>query len=132
MPELNRSDDTVNLGPGQLTINQGDFREQQDVIGDSLLQLGGRGEVGPGETVNNPLNAPFVLYVNPYIGQDTIAFGNYATNDDDLEQPPPDRSSAPGLRLHRSSPLRQPQPRHHRSWHHHQQELSKRRRQHPL
>ena len=85
MPELNRSDDAANLGPGQLTINQGEFREQQDVIGDSLLQLGGRGEVGPGETVNNPLNAPFVLYVNPYIGQDTIAFGNYATNDDDLE-----------------------------------------------
>ena len=48
-----------------------------------LLQLGGRGEVTPGSgTVNDPLNAPFVLYVNPYIGKDDFAFGSYATEDD--------------------------------------------------
>ena len=82
MAELNRSDDTTNLGPGQLTINQGDFRTQQDVIGDSLLQLGGQGEVSPGASVNDPLNAPFKLYVDPYIGKDDIAFGSYATADD--------------------------------------------------
>ena len=82
MAELNRSDDTTNLGPGQLTINQGDFRTQQNVIGDSLLQLGGQGEVSPGASVNDPLNSPFVLYVNPYIGKDDIALGSYATADD--------------------------------------------------
>ena len=53
-----------------IAIPQGSFRDQQDVIGDSLLRLGGRGEVVPGSgTVNDPLNAPFVLYVNPYIGK---------------------------------------------------------------
>ena len=83
MAELNRSNDTTNLGPGQLTISQGDFRTQQDVIGDSLLQLGGRGEVqAGGATVNDPLNAPFVLYVNPYIGRDDFVFGSYASADD--------------------------------------------------
>ena len=76
MAELNRSNDTTNLGPGQLTINQGQFRTQQDVIGDSLLQLGGRGEVSPGNSVNDPLSAPFILYVNPYIGKDDIVFGS--------------------------------------------------------
>ena len=43
MPELNRST-TPQIGSGPTTINQGQFRTQQDVIGDSLLQLGGRGE----------------------------------------------------------------------------------------
>lgn len=80
MAELNRSDDTTNLGPGQLAINQGQFRTQQDVIGDSLLQLGGKGNVTPGFEQNDPLNAPFVLYVNPYIGKDDIAFGSYAND----------------------------------------------------
>ena len=84
MAELNRSNDTTNLGPGQLTINQGQFRTQQDVIGDSLLQLGGRGEVSPGASVNDPLSAPFVLYVNPYIGKDDIVFGSYASSNTDV------------------------------------------------
>ena len=84
MAQINRSDDATNLGPGQLGINQGDFREQQDAIGDSLRMLAGFAEVEPGAgTVNNPLNAPFVLYVNPYTGRDTFAFGSYAEADDD-------------------------------------------------
>ena len=83
MAKLNRSDDTTNKGPGRIDINQGDFREQQDVVGDSLLQLGGRGEVEPGAgQVNDPLNAPFVLYVNPYTGKDDVVLGSYATEDD--------------------------------------------------
>ena len=85
MARLNRSDDTGanREGPGRLSIPQGRFRTQQDVIGDSLLQLGGRGEVQPGGgDVNDPLNAPFVLYVNPYTGRDDFAFGSYATADD--------------------------------------------------
>ena len=84
MGKLNRSDDTTNKGPGYLTINQGDFRGQQNVVGDSLLQLGGRGEVSQGATVNDPLNAPFVLYVNPYTGKDDIVFGSYATSNADV------------------------------------------------
>ena len=84
MAKLNRSDDSTNKGPGRIDINQGDFRSQQDVLGDSLLQLGGRGEVAPGAgTVNDPLNAPFVLYVNPYIGKDDFVFGSYATDSTD-------------------------------------------------
>ena len=85
MARLNRSDDTGanREGPGRLSIPQGRFRTQQDVVGDSLLQLGGRGEVEPGSgTVNDPLNAPFVLYVNPYTGRDDFAFGSYAEADD--------------------------------------------------
>ena len=84
MARLNRSDDTGanREGPGRLSIPQGRFRTQQDVVGDSLLQLGGRGEVGTG-VVNDPLNAPFVLYVNPYTGRDTFNFGSYSAVDDD-------------------------------------------------
>ena len=82
MAELNRSNDTTNLGPGQLTINQGQFRTQQDVIGDS--QQLGVGEVSPGASVNDPLSAPFVLYVNPYIGKDDIVFGSYASSNTDV------------------------------------------------
>ena len=81
MPKLNRSDDTTNLGPGNLGISQGDFRDQQDVVGDSLMQLAGRGEVRAGNGSNiDPLNAPFVLYVDSYIGRDDFVFGSYATN----------------------------------------------------
>ena len=84
MANLNPSNDATNKGPGRVDINQGDFRTQQNVIGDSLLQPGGRGEVQPGTgTVNDPLNAPFVLYVNPYTGRDDFAFGSYAEKDDD-------------------------------------------------
>ena len=40
MAQLNRSNDTGanREGPGRITIPQGRFRTQQDVIGDSLLQ----------------------------------------------------------------------------------------------
>ena len=85
MAKLNRSNDSTNLGPGQLTINQGQFRSQQDVVGDSLLQLGGRGEVQPGNNASDPLNAPFVLYVNPYIGRDDFVFGSYSEKSDTVE-----------------------------------------------
>ena len=83
MAQINRSDDATNLGPGQLQISQGDFREQQDAIGDSLRMLGGLAELEPGDgTVNNPLNAPFKLYVDPYIGDDALVSGSYVWTDD--------------------------------------------------
>ena len=83
MAQINRSDAAApNLGPGQLEISQGNFREQQDAMGDSLRQLGGFAEVEPGNgTVNDPLNAPFILYVNPYTGSDTFVGGGWATAD---------------------------------------------------
>ena len=82
MAQINRSNDGTNLGPGQLTIPQGDFREQQDAIGDSLRQLGGLAEVEPGAgTVNDPLNAPFVLYVDPYTGDDAFVGGSWVTTE---------------------------------------------------
>lgn len=61
---------------------QREFREQIAVLNDAVRQLAGRGEVAPGTTINDPLNAPYVLYVNPYTGVDTFAGGSYATGDD--------------------------------------------------
>ena len=84
MAKLNRSDSaSPNYGPGSIDINQGQFRGQQDVIGDGLLQLGASGESSQGATINNPLNAPFILYVNPYTGRDDVVLGSYTTNDND-------------------------------------------------
>ena len=72
-------------GLGDINTTQGEFRGQIDVVADSLLQLAGNADVGSGVDLNDldPLNAPFVLYVNPYIGRDTFVAGSYNTLDDD-------------------------------------------------
>ena len=44
---------------------------------------GGNPNVAQGNHVNDPLNAPFKLYVDPYIGKDDVALGSYSTADDD-------------------------------------------------
>lgn len=39
----------------------------------------GGAEIGPGTTVNDPLSAPYVLYVNFYTGSDKFVSGSYST-----------------------------------------------------
>jgi hypothetical protein len=48
---------------------QGEFRDQIKVINDALRQLAGNGVLAPGDTtINDPLNAPYILHVNPTQG----------------------------------------------------------------
>lgn len=72
-------------GLGHIDTTQGEFRGQIDVVADQLLQLAGNADTGAGLDLSDidPLNSPFVLYVNPYIGRDTFVAGSYNTNDDD-------------------------------------------------
>ena len=53
-------------------------------MADALRQLGGKAEISnSGSVLNDPLSAPFILYVNSYIGRDTFVSGDYATADND-------------------------------------------------
>ena len=72
-------------GLGHIDTTQGEFRGQIDVVADELLQLAGNADTGSGLDLSDidPLNAPFVLYVNPYIGRDTFVTGSYNTSNDD-------------------------------------------------
>lgn len=58
---------------------QATFRTQIAAITDAVRQLGGTAEIGPGPVVNDPLSAPYVLYVNPYTGSDRFVGGSYST-----------------------------------------------------
>ena len=78
MTELNRAGEAGSLG--HIDTIQGDFRNQIDVVADELRQLAGNADVP-----NDPLSAPYVLYVNPYTGNDVYISGDY-TNTGDLER----------------------------------------------
>lgn len=68
--------------PGALNnigVSQGTFRQQFAALIDAVRQLGGAPEIGPGDVVNDPLNAPYVLYVNPYTGSDRFVSGTYSS-----------------------------------------------------
>ncbi len=81
MAEINRAGEVDSLG--QLDTTQGVFRQQIDALTDAVRQLGGKAEIAPGASViNDPLNAPFILFVDAYIGDDTFVTGDYATKDD--------------------------------------------------
>ena len=81
MTEINRSGESGSLG--NIDTSQGDFRQQIDALTDGFRQLGGNAEIKRGAgTVNDPLNAPFLLYVDPYIGRDTFIAGDYSSADD--------------------------------------------------
>ena len=68
---------------GEIDTTQGEFRSQIDALTDAVRQLGGDPVIAPGATTpNNPLNAPFVLYVDSNIGRDTFVTGDYAEADD--------------------------------------------------
>ena len=79
MTELNRAKQNNSLG--DLNISQGSYRDQSDYVSDALRQLGGKADIKPGANTDltDPLNAPYVLYVNPYTGSDDIEFGNYSS-----------------------------------------------------
>lgn len=60
--------------------SQATFRTQISALADAVRQLGGNPEVGAGAVTNDPLNAPYVLYVNPLTGEDTFVGGSYSTS----------------------------------------------------
>lgn len=62
------------VGPG----GQQRAKEQLSAVMDGLLQLVGNANIAPGNTEQaDPLNNPFTLYVNPYIGSDRFVAGSY-------------------------------------------------------
>lgn len=63
-----------------INSSQATFRAQISAITDAIRQMGGNAEIGSGAVTNDPLNAPYVLYVNPYTGTDTFVGGNYSTS----------------------------------------------------
>ena len=62
-----------------LASSQGTVRSQVAALTDAVRQLSGGAEIGSGDVVNDPLSAPYVLYVNPYIGSDKFVSGSYST-----------------------------------------------------
>ena len=81
MSKINRSGEPNSAGNRDIT--QGAFRTQLDGITDAIRQLGGNPELGPTSTEErDPLNSPFVLYVNPITGSDKYVAGDYASYDD--------------------------------------------------
>ena len=68
-----------------INATQAEFRAQIAALNDLMRQVAGTANVAAGSTeMVDPLTAPFTLYVNPYIGQDTFAGGSYNT----YEAPP--------------------------------------------
>ena len=81
MAEIKKAGESGSLG--HLNTSQGQFRTQIDALTDAVRQLGGNPIVKPGDdTVNDPLNAPYILYVNSYTGSDKFVSGDYSTADD--------------------------------------------------
>ena len=72
MAEIIKAGDSGSLG--DIDITQGQIRAQFDQIVDAVRQLGGNVNVG-----NDPLSAPFILFVDPNIGSDTFVAGDYKT-----------------------------------------------------
>lgn len=63
-----------------INATQAEFRQQIAALNDLMRQIAGNANVAAGSAeMVNPLTAPFTLYVNPYIGQDTFASGSYNT-----------------------------------------------------
>jgi hypothetical protein len=69
-----------------INSSQGTFRTQLSALTDAVRQLGGNPEIGAGAVVNDPLSAPYVLYVNPFTGSDTFVGGNYSTSGTALQR----------------------------------------------
>ena len=81
MTEIRKAGESNSLG--DLDVPQGEFRSQIAALTDAVRQLGGNPEIAPGSgIINDPLNAPYVLYVNSYTGSDKFVAGDYATADD--------------------------------------------------
>ena len=81
MTEIIRAGEPKSLG--NIDTVQRDFRSQINALTDAVRQLGGNPEIAAGSAViNDPLSAPYQLYVNPYTGDDTFVAGDYASFDD--------------------------------------------------
>ena len=81
MAKINKGDSSNSLG--HIDTSQGKFREQINALTDAVRQLGGNPEIAPGAaTINDPLSAPYILYVNSYTGSDKFVTGDYSTADD--------------------------------------------------
>lgn len=76
MSELQRAGQS---GALDVAGSQAAAKEQLATLVDMMRQLGGSAEIGPGALINDPLSAPYILYVNPYIGEDTFVGGSYST-----------------------------------------------------
>ena len=69
-------------GSWPLATSQATAKEQLSAALDGLRQLIGAANIAPGSSEStDPLTAPFVLFVNPYIGKDTFAAGSYNTKE---------------------------------------------------
>ncbi len=79
MTELNRAGQINSLG--HIDTTQKTFQSQIDVVSDELRQLAGNAEV-PEEA----LNAPYLIYVNPYTGKDTYVSGDYKDTGDPTQR----------------------------------------------
>jgi len=61
-----------------INATQGEFRTQIAALNDLMRQLAGNAAISPGNDAQaDPINAPFTLYVNPYIGSDEFVGGPY-------------------------------------------------------
>ena len=81
MTKITRAGQSGSLG--DIDVPQSGFRDQINALTDAVRQLGGSAEIASGSTtVNDPLNAQYVLYVNPQIGSDNFVSGDYASADD--------------------------------------------------
>ena len=81
MTEIRKAGETNALN--DIDVPQGEFRSQIAALTDAVRQLGGNPDIAPsGPGSSDPLSAPYVLYVNSQIGDDTFVAGDYAAFDD--------------------------------------------------
>ena len=85
---------------GSQNVTQAAFREQINAINDAVRQLGGEVKIGPSDAVvNDPLNTPYILYVNRDIGDDTLVVPTPSTK-------PYDYSTQEGVPDDEKDPMR--------------------------
>ncbi len=75
-------------------------KQQLAVTVDALLQMVGNANVAPGNTEQaDPLNSPFTIYINPYIGSDRFVGGSFNWFEEPGGAPEPARIAAKLKRL---------------------------------
>ena len=85
---------------GSQNVTQAAFREQINAINDAVRQLGGEVKIGPSDAVvNDPLNTPYILYVNRDIGDDRLVVPEPSTK-------PYDYSTQEGVSDDEKDPMR--------------------------
>lgn len=75
-------------------------KDQLSAVVDALLQMAGNANIAPGNTEPaDPLNSPFTIYVDPYIGSDRFVGGSYNWFEEAGGAPEPARIAAKLRRL---------------------------------